>query len=64
MSATLSDLSAKHVRTGKTARDKANGAKSRNGANKDARVSWQKTSRKGSDFPLDTCNGQRSQALK
>lgn len=53
------------MRVGKTKRDRENGAKGRNLSNKDARVAWQKGSRESNNsFPLYSCNGKKSRALK
>ena len=52
-------------RPGKTQRDALNGAKSRNAANKAARAEWNNLPWNTKvKFPLDTCNGKRSRALK
>lgn len=58
-------------RKGKTKRDRANNAHSRNAANKDARASWNNlttmTRHNGTGnngFPYGTCNGKRNRALK
>lgn len=47
---------------GKTKRDRENGVKQANQANKDARALWSKGVTKA--FPFDTCNGKKSQALR
>jgi hypothetical protein len=52
------------ARPGKTQRDRENGAKQRNAANKMARVDWQKTAKSAKAFPLDSCNGKRSRSIK
>ena len=50
---------------GKTKKDKLNGCMERSLHNKNARAEWQQdSSARGSHFPLDTCNGKRSQKLK
>jgi hypothetical protein len=53
----------KRIRTGKTARDRANGAFKRNADNKQQREAWQKDTNKAAKFPAHTCNGQATRAL-
>ena len=51
------------VRTGKTAKDRANGAFAKNAANKTERANWRNTStgsRSNVNFPRHTCNGKRN----
>ena len=51
------------VRIGKTAKDRQNGAKSRNHANKLERAAWRNQSERDRDnrnFPFRTCNGKRN----
>jgi len=45
------------MRTGETARDRANGKFARNAANKAMREEWM---RSGGEFPSDTCNGKKN----
>ncbi len=53
------------VRTGKTRRDHANGCMKRNQDNKAQREAWQQAgSKDNSPFPVATCNGKRTQALR
>lgn len=53
--------SPQHPRTrkGKTAKDRANGAKGKNQQNKDMRASWQNDT-KSTSFPSSACNGKRN----
>lgn len=53
-----------HPRIGKTGRDKANNQHGRNRANKDARVAWQKDRNPKAEFPLGSCNGKKTRALR
>ena len=51
------------VRTGKTAKDKANGAFAKNAENKALRAAWRNTStgsRSNANFPRHTCNGKKN----
>lgn len=63
-------LTDRRVRRGKTARDRANGAHATNRANKEQRaeyVRWCKATSSVTakpNFPLHTCNGKRSRALR
>jgi hypothetical protein len=54
----------KRIRSGKTARDRADGAFKRNADNKAIRAAWQKDSNKNAAFPAHTCNGQATRALR
>jgi hypothetical protein len=55
-------------RLGKTARDKTSGAWARGPQNVKARGAWSSETHrgrsKGTVFPLETCNGRKSRALK
>ena len=50
------------VRHGKTAKDKALGCQAQNEANKAARAAWCRGDE--SVFPVGTCNGKKSRALR
>lgn len=49
----------KHVREGKTKKDRESGAWSSRFSNRAARTAWQKT---GGVFPSGTCNGKKNRA--
>lgn len=55
-----------HVeRTGKTARDRVNGCHKRNEANKAERDAWREEGPRGTmRFPIHTCNGKATRALR
>ena len=51
------------LRSGKTAKDRVNGAFAKNAANKDERANWGNMStgsRSNANFPRHTCNGKRN----
>ena len=57
------------LHAGKTARDRASGAWARRKQNADARREWSKggggkSGTRGRPFPLESCNGRESRALK
>ena len=57
------------LHAGKTARDHASGAWARQRENADARREWSKggsgtAGKKGRPFPLESCNGKESRALR
>lgn len=56
--------SPKRVRTGKTRRDRENGAANKNAQNRDSRASWQNNRRadgsNSTTFPYASCNGTRN----
>lgn len=56
--------SPKRIRTGKTRRDRENGAANKNRQNLDSRASWQNGRRadgsNSTTFPWSSCNGQRN----
>lgn len=65
--ASITGVEPGEFRKGKTKRDRANNAQSRNIANKDARATWQndsKATNAANSFPYGTCNGKRNRALK
>ena len=50
---------------GKTKRDRASGAHERNASNKSERADWCNDSKASAgNFPLHTCNGKRTRALR
>lgn len=58
-------MSDKIFRPGKTAREHASGVHGNRYTNRKARESWQQDGRStNANFPLDSCNGKKSQSLK
>lgn len=58
-------MNTKVRKPGKTQKDRENNTAARNAANKAARAVWDKDShRSNKTFPLDSCNGKKSKALK
>lgn len=57
-------MASKRVRTGKTRRDRENGAANKNAQNRDSRASWQNNRRadgsNSTSFPYASCNGKRN----
>ena len=53
------------IRTGKTARKRANGATARNADNKRARAEWGNSGarRDSKTFPSATCNGRKNRSV-
>lgn len=62
--ALVSQYNAKRIRTGKTRRDRENGAANKNAQNRDSRASWQNSRRadgsNSTTFPYASCNGTRN----
>jgi hypothetical protein len=62
--AKVASAAIKRVRTGKTRRDRENGAANKNAQNRDSRASWQNgrdtSGGNKTSFPYASCNGKRN----
>lgn len=60
--ALLAQYASRRIRKGKSSKDRANGARSKNAQNKDSRASWQNNRRadgsNSTTFPRASCNGK------